>query len=68
MYIVYSIPLQDKLVQMGVLETSKNQSLVMSYSNNAQARGKHKGKGPKSSYSNPKENKKYSDGASGSKK
>ena len=59
---------QDKLVQMGVLQTSKNLALLMKNSNNAQARGKHKGKETKNIDSRPKENKRYSDGASGSKK
>ena len=47
---------QDKLVQMGVIQTSKNQALLMIESNNAQARGKHKGKETKNTDSNPKEN------------
>ena len=37
-------------------------------SNNAQERGKHKGKETKKTESNPKENQEYSDAASGSKK
>ena len=40
----------------------------MSYSNNAQSKGKHKGKDPKSTDSKPKENQRYFDGASGPKK
>ena len=44
---------QDKLVQMGVIQTSKNQELLMSDSNNVQARGKHKGKETKNIDSNP---------------
>ena len=59
---------QDKLVQMGVIQTCKNQALLMTYSNNVQARGKHKGKETKNTYSNPKENKRSSDGSSCSKK
>ena len=59
---------QDKLVQMGVLQTSKNQALLMSDSTNAQAKGKHKGKEPKASDSKPKENQEYFEGASGSNK
>ena len=59
---------QDKLVQMGVIQTSKNQALLVAESNNGQARGKHKRKETKNSDSNPKENKKSSDGALGSKK
>ena len=54
---------QDKLVQMGVFQTSKNQALLMSDSNNVKARGKRKGKEPKASDLNPKENEKYFDGA-----
>ena len=45
---------QDKLVQMGVLQTSKNQDILMSDLSNAQAKGKHKGKETKASDSNPK--------------
>ena len=59
---------QDKLVQMGVIQTSKNQALLMSDSNNVQARGKHKGKDPKDTDSKPNENHRSFDGASGSKK
>ena len=47
---------QDKLVQMGVLQTSKIQALLMSNSTNAQAKGRHKGKEPKDFDSNPREN------------
>ena len=46
---------QDKLVQMGVLQTFKNQALQMLDSSNAQAKGKHKGKEPKGYDSKPKE-------------
>ena len=59
---------RDKLVQMGVLQNSKNQDILMSGSTNAQDKGKHKGKEPKSYNSNPKENQKYSKGALGSKR
>ena len=59
---------KDKLVQMGVIQTSKNQELLVIESNNAQGRGKHKGKETKNNDSNPKENQRYFDGASGSKK
>ena len=59
---------KDKLVQMGVIQTSKNQALLMKDSNNAQARGKHKGKDPKATNSKPKKNHRYSEGASISKK
>ena len=51
-----------------MIETSKNQALLMTDSNNAQARGKHKGKETKNIDSNPKENQQSSGGASGSKK
>ena len=54
---------QDKLVQMGVLQASKNQALLMSDSTNAQAKGNHKGKYPKASDSKPKESRKSSEGA-----
>ena len=47
---------QDKLVQMGVIQTSKNQALSVGDSNNVQARGKHKGKETKNTDSEPKEN------------
>ena len=59
---------QDKLVQMGVIQTSKNQALLMIESINAQEIGKHKGKEPKATDSKPKENQRSSDGASSSKK
>ena len=59
---------KDKLVQMGVLQTSKNQALLMSDSTNAKDKGKHKGKEPKASDLKPKENKNSSEGASVSKK
>ena len=53
---------------MGVIQTSKNQALFVGDSNNAQERGKHKGKKTKNNDSKPKENQKSSNGASGSKK
>ena len=59
---------QDKLVQMGVLRTSKNQALFVGDSNNAQARGKLKWRENKDIDSNPKENRESFDGALGSKK
>ena len=59
---------QEKLIQMGVLQTSKNQELLAGDSSNAQARGKQKGNETKNTDSKPKENKNYSDGASSSKK
>ena len=48
---------QDKLVQMGVIQTSKNQALLMTDSKNVQERGKNKGKETKKTDSKPKENK-----------
>ena len=59
---------KDKLVQMGVIQTSKNQSLFVGDSNNAQARGKLKWREKKDIDSNPKENRESFDGALGSKK
>ena len=53
---------------MGVIQNSKNQSLLMLDSNNVEAIGKHKWKETKNIDSKPKKNQKYSDGASGSKK
>ena len=53
---------------MGVLQTSKNQALVMSNSTNAKAKGRHKGKEPKASDSKPKESQKSFEGASVSKR
>ena len=46
---------------MGVLQTSKNQALLMSNSTNAQAKGKLKEKEPKASDSKPKESQNYSE-------
>ena len=68
MFVESLIQEHDKLVQMGVLQTSKNQALLMSDSTNAQAKGKHKGKEPKSFDLKPKENQKSFEGASSSKK
>ena len=64
----YLIQEQDKLVQMGVIQTSKNQALLLANSNNAQERWKHKGKETKNTDLKPKENQQSSGGASGSKK
>ena len=58
----------DKLVQRGVIQTSKNQALLVTYLNNVQERGKHKEREKKNTDSNPKENQEYFDGASSSKK
>ena len=59
---------KDKLVQMGVIQTSKNQALLVKDLNNVQERGKNKGTETKNIDSKPKEKQKHSDGASGSKK
>ena len=59
---------QDNLVQMGVIQTSKNQALFMLDSKNAKSKGKHKGKEPKYTDSKPKENHRSSNGALCSKK
>ena len=53
---------------MGVTQNSKNQALLMTYSNNVQDKWKHKGKDHKATYSKPKENQRSFDGASSSKK
>ena len=59
---------QEKLVQMGVLQTSKNQYFLMINSTNAQAKGRHKGKESKAFDLNPKESQKSFEGASRSKR
>ena len=59
---------KDKLIQMRVLQTSKNPELLVGDSSNAQAIGKQKGKETKNIDLKPNENHKYSDKASGSKK
>ena len=56
------------MVQMEVLQTSKNQALLMTESINAQDKGRHKVKDSKSSDSKPKEIHNPFEGASGSKK
>ena len=53
---------------MGVIQTSNNQALLVTDSNNAQKKGKHKGKETKNTDLKPKENHKYSNGALVSKK
>ena len=53
---------------MGVIETSKDQGLLVTDSNKAQDKGKSKGKEHKTSDSKPKENHKTFEGASDSKK
>ena len=59
---------QDKLIQMGVLQTSKNQKLLAGDSRNVQTRWNKKWKETKTIDSKKKENNKYSNGDSGSKK
>ena len=59
--IEFVIQEQDKLVQMGGIQTSKNQALLMIDSNNAQERGNNKGKEPKAIVSKPKENQRSSE-------
>ena len=59
---------QEKLLQMGVIKTSKYQSFLVTDSTKAQAKGKSKGKEPKAVDSKPKENQKTSEGARGFKK
>ena len=56
---------KDKLIQMGVLQISKNLALLAGDSSNAQARGKPNGKESKNNDSNPKKNQQSSGGASG---
>ena len=51
---------------MGVLQTSKNMALLDGDSRNVQARGNQKGKDTKNTNQKPKDNKKYSNGASSS--
>ena len=51
---------------MGVLQNSKNKSLLVTDSTNAQAKGRHKGKEPKPSNLKPKENHISFEGSSGS--
>ena len=53
---------------MGVIKTSKDQSLLVIDSTKAQDKGRPKGKEPKAVDSKPKENQKNFKGASGSKK
>ena len=47
---------KEKLIQMGVINTSKYQALLVTESTKVQAKGKSKGKDPKASDSKPKEN------------
>ena len=59
---------QDKLIRMGVIQTSKDQAPLVTNSSKAQAKGKSKKKEPKAIDSKPKQNQQASEGASGSKK
>ena len=47
---------QEKLVQMGVIQTSKNQALLVIDSTKVKAKGRPKGKEPKASDLKHKEN------------
>ena len=53
---------------MGALKSSKNQSLLDGETNNAQDKGKQKGKEKKNTETKPKEKKNHLDGAYGSTK
>ena len=53
---------------MGVLRTTKNQSLLVTDSTKVQAKGKSKGKEPKAADLKPKENQKNFEGYLGSEK
>ena len=53
---------------MGVIQTSKDQDLLVTDSSKAQEKGKSKKKEPKAADSKPKPNQQSSEGASGSKK
>ena len=55
------------MVHMGVIQTSKNQALLVIDSTKVQAKGKSEGKEPKAADSKPKENQKTYEGASGCK-
>ena len=59
---------QDKLIQMGVLNASKNKALLSRDSRNVQEKGKQRGKENKNVDSKTKEKHNPSNGASGSKK
>ena len=60
--------LQDKLMRIGVIKTSKDQSLLVSDSSKVQAKGKSKKKEPKVADSKHKPNQQTFEGASGFKK
>ena len=59
---------QDKLIRMGVIQTSKDQAILVTDSTKVQSKGRPKGKEPKVADSKPKENQETSEGASGFKK
>ena len=59
---------QDKLIRMGVINTSKDQALLVTDSSKAREKGKSKKKELKAAYSKPKPNHQSSEGAFGSKK
>ena len=59
---------QDKLIRMGVINTSKYQALLVTNSSKVQAKGKSKKKEPKAADLNPKQNQQASKRASDSKK
>ena len=59
---------QYKLIQTGGLRASKNQDLVDGETNNAQEKGKNKGKDKNNIDFNPKDKQNHSEGALGSKK
>ena len=59
---------KNKLIQMGVIETSKDQALLITNSSKAQAKGKSKKNEPKVADSKPKQNQQAFERASGSKK
>ena len=59
---------KNKLIQMGVIQTSKYQALLVTDSSKAQEKGKSKKKEPKAADLKPKQNQQTSKGASGSKK
>ena len=59
---------QDKLIRIGVIQTSKDQDLLVIDSSKAQEKGKSKKREPKEADSKPKQNQQAFEGASGSKK
>ena len=59
---------QYKLIRMGVIQTSKDQALLVTDSSKAQEKGKSKKKDPKTAGSKPKPNQQASERAFGSKK